>query len=604
LGISALLIAISALPLAALSAAQAGDNDTAAPAKTALWPGGIWSPPAATYGSKLDRQVSVTMSDGVVLKADISYPTDLTTGERATGKFPVLLTQTPYVFAKPTEGDYFVQRGYIYVTAYVRGTTTSDGSFLFFSDRDAKDGAELVAWAASKVPNSNGVVGLHGNSYMALTQFWTIAATGPNSPVKALEANCMGAEFYPETYFSGGIPSQTLNFQRVTGKFMGDKAAAPGAANVVDISAGGAKAYFRDFWKTRTVGAIAPQVADTNIPILLWSSSGDIYAESSMDLYAYLQNAHAKQPAYGMMRTNLPASGRYQIIMGHGGHCENEDPAIQLEWFDTWLKGVDTNIEKTTMPMHVHELVSNKWFNTSHFPVVPEYTRYFLDASNALSSKQPASSGQETLPWTQPSAVGLIQYDSPVFAEGGTLAGPMSASLFASSTTPNLELIATIQEVDADGAVTTLSSGTVLGSLSENDPARSWVDKNEVPVRPYGKFDADTYTPAGSIKQYDFLIWERFASIKPGSKLRLVLTTQAPASVCSPVLGTDPCFPTGPQIATLNNSQVTVYHGPSYPSSLNLPLLKAGCWKYTDKATGPLWNTDPTVPDASSPCQS
>jgi hypothetical protein len=102
----------------------------------------------------------------------------------------------------------------------------------------------------------------------------------------------------------------------------------------------------------------------------------------------------------------------------------------------------------------------------------------------------------------------------------------MTASLFASSTTPNLALIATVQEVDADGTATTLSSGTVLGGLRENDPARSWVEKNRVPVRPYGRFDADTYVPAGMV---NFLIWERFASIKPGSKLRLVLTTQAPA---------------------------------------------------------------------------
>jgi X-Pro dipeptidyl-peptidase (S15 family) len=146
-----------------------------------MWPGGSWTPPAATYGTKQDLQVAVPMSDGVELKADISYPTDLATGNRAAGPFPVLLTQTPYVSKKPTDGDYFVQRGYIYVTAYVRGTLTSGGSYGFFSERDSKDGAELVAWAAAKVQNSNGVVGLHGNSYMAITQLFTVAAAGSGS---------------------------------------------------------------------------------------------------------------------------------------------------------------------------------------------------------------------------------------------------------------------------------------------------------------------------------------------------------------------------------------------------------------------------------------
>jgi hypothetical protein len=63
------------------------------------------------------------MSDGTILKVDVAYPTDLATGARAPGPFPILLNQTPYLSIKPTAGDYFVQRGYIFVTAYVGGTT-------------------------------------------------------------------------------------------------------------------------------------------------------------------------------------------------------------------------------------------------------------------------------------------------------------------------------------------------------------------------------------------------------------------------------------------------------------------------------------------------
>lgn len=596
----------SALAVSVLFAACGGHHDdSSAPPPTAAtaWPGGVWSPGPATYGTKQTLQVSVPMSDGVVLKADISYPTDAS-GNRASGTFPVLLTQTPYLGTKPTAGDFFVQRGYIYVTAYVRGTTTSGGSFSFFSDRDAKDGAELVAWAAKSIQGSNGVVGLHGGSYAGINQMYTVASLGPGSPVKAMAASCMGSEFYRETYFAGGIPTQTLNFQRVIGASMGGDSGPTGAAFVADVTSGGPRAYDGTFWKTHTVGNLVQSVVNTNIPTLLWSSSGDIYAQSSMELYAYMQNAYAKQPIYGPMQKGVPASGRYQIVMGQGGHCANEDPNIQLEWFDTWLKGAPTNMEKTSMPIHVNELVSNKWFNTSHYPMVPTYTKYYLDNGGALSANQPTSTGQETLPWAQPSASSTLQYDSPTFANGGTLAGPISASVFASSTTKNLELIGTLQEIAADGTVTTLTSGTVLGSLSQNDPDRSWVDKNGVPSRPYGKYDADVYVPAGTVQKYDFLISPRFANIAAGSKLRLVVTTQAPTGVCSPSLGTDPCFPTAPQTASLTGSQVTIYHGGSYPSSLNLPLLNATCWKPSEKTTGPFWKTDPNVPDSGSPCQS
>ena len=301
----------------------------------------------------------------------------------------MLLTQSPYKSTDPKAGDNFVQHGYIYVTAYVRGTTTSGGSFGFFSDRDAQDGAELVDWAAHRLPGSNGTVGLHGGSYAGINQMFTTVAAGPGSPIKAMLAACMGAEFYRETYFAGGIPTQTLNFQRVIGDAMGGDTAAAGAANVADIEAGGDKAYFRDFWKQRTVGELAQKVVDTGVPTMLWSSDGDIYAQSSLELYAYFQNAYAKAPVYGPMSAATPASGRYQIIMSQGGHCENEDPNIQLEWFDTWLKGVPTGMDKTSTPIHVDEMISNRWINTSHYPVTPTYTTYYLGASNELGTEAP-----------------------------------------------------------------------------------------------------------------------------------------------------------------------------------------------------------------------
>src|SRR4051794_19255458 len=74
------------------------------------FPGGVWSPGNPTYGTALDKSIPVTMSDGTVLMVDVSYPTDLHTGARAKGPFPVILTQTPYLGNPSTAGDYFVQR--------------------------------------------------------------------------------------------------------------------------------------------------------------------------------------------------------------------------------------------------------------------------------------------------------------------------------------------------------------------------------------------------------------------------------------------------------------------------------------------------------------
>jgi predicted acyl esterase len=560
------------------------------------------SPPKSSFVPKLDSQLAVTMSDGVELKADVSYPTDPATGERAPGPFPVLLTQSPYKSTDPKAGDYFVQHGYIYVTAYVRGTTTSGGSFGFFSDRDAQDGAELVDWAAHRLPGSNGTVGLHGGSYAGINQMFTTVAAGPGSPIKAMLAACMGAEFYRETYFAGGIPTQTLNFQRVIGDAMGGDTAAAGAANVADIEAGGDKAYFRDFWKQRTAGELAQKIVDTGVPTMLWSSDGDIYAQSSLDLYAYFQNAYAKAPVYGPMSAATPTTGRYQIIMSQGGHCQNEDPNIQLEWFDTWLKGAPTGMDKTSTPIHVHEMISNRWINTSHYPVTPTYTSYYLGASNELGTEAPLTEQQKTLAWAAPDGNSTATFDGPVLAEGATLAGPISATIYASSSAADLELLATVQSVASDGQVTTVSSGTVLGSMSELDPARSWSDTAGVPVRPYGKYDKSTPLTPGSVNRFDFAISPRFVTVPPGSTIRVVFSTQSSAD-CSPPLGTDPCFPTNPQRAELTGSTVTIHSGATTPSSIHLPLLEAGCWRPAGDSAVPSWGNEPAPPAQSAPCQ-
>jgi predicted acyl esterase len=192
------------------------------------------------------------------------------------------------------------------------------------------------------------------------------------------------------------------------------------------------------------------------------------------------------------MRPNQDVTGRYQVIISQGGHCQFEEQTtgqniannITLEWFDTWLKGQTTGMADTKQPVHVHELISNNWISTSAYPVAPVYKQYFLTPRGALSKKPSSQSAEVNLLWAQPGAGSTAQFDGRVLKKGATLAGPMSASFYASSTTPNLELVATVQLVGADGTVTPLSSGTVLGSLAKNDPNRSWLDKNGVPVKP------------------------------------------------------------------------------------------------------------------------
>ena len=136
----------------------------------------------------------VTMSDGVKLAVDVYRPIK-GGGQPASGRFPVILSQTPYGKRSATTtqsmgpgfgGDgfypYLVQRGYINVVADVRGTGSSDGDFQLFGPREMRDGVQLVRWAA-RLPGSSGPLGLAGSSYVGLNQIFTAALAGPRSPV-------------------------------------------------------------------------------------------------------------------------------------------------------------------------------------------------------------------------------------------------------------------------------------------------------------------------------------------------------------------------------------------------------------------------------------
>src|SRR6201998_1561518 len=173
------------------------------------------TPAAARYGVGLRHNVGVPMSDGVVLRADIHYPTDPETGEPAAGPSPVLLSVTPYGKKAPPPAaqigggaaPYFIKRGYIEVMVDVRGTGAPGGSFERFGARQTRDGdgVELVRWA-SKLPNSTDRIGMVGISYLAINQLFTAAAVGSDSPLKAIFPVIAAHDFYRDASAMGGVP--------------------------------------------------------------------------------------------------------------------------------------------------------------------------------------------------------------------------------------------------------------------------------------------------------------------------------------------------------------------------------------------------------------
>ena len=575
---------------AAVDAQQPARPSFARPTgQVTAYPGGVWEPGPAAYGSTIVNEVSVAMDDGVVLRASVAFPTDLTTGKRAEGRFPVIIEHTPYVkLGGPVNPNtYLTEHGYIYAVVRARGTGTSTGEVQFFSEREGRDGKAIVDWAAHGLDGADGRVGIIGCSWPAGIALTDAASLGPNSPVKAIVAACQGLNQRNRyTWLVGGIPSTGFwNFTERGASLVGNS---PAAARffgkmTAEIAAGGDAAYDREFWRDRMPLSQAQKIVDNGIPVLLWAGWGDIVDPGAIRAYTAFQNAYRGRPIHAPMTPKQPATSRYQLIMGGWEHAAGLDAGIYLQWMETWLKGVGTGIEKTSTPMHLYEPGTDRWINVAQYPLVSNYTRWHLNPGGTLKSAATGNSGSDKLMWGDPAQVGYkLNFTTSPFAEGATLAGPISATIYASSTNTNLELIVRLYDVAPDGKATLISKGAVLGSQRMLDKAWSWTDQSGTITWPWPTQQADSYLNPGQVYRFDIGFRPRQWGINPNHQMRLELTTQSPTDVCPasglpPQNGTDPCRMTAPQRATLPGGTYTILYGTKTPSTLNLPQLP---WKF------------------------
>ncbi|WP_406700448.1 CocE/NonD family hydrolase [Singulisphaera sp. Ch08] len=138
----------------------------------------------------VETDVKIATRDGTKLAADLYRPAR--DGQALAGRFPALLTRTPYnKTGTATDGQYYAKRGYVVVANDVRGRYASEGNWRMMAD-DPDDGYDVVEWIAAQ-PWSDGKIGTFGVSYGGGTQH-ALAETNPPHlttmiPIDAL-SNC------------------------------------------------------------------------------------------------------------------------------------------------------------------------------------------------------------------------------------------------------------------------------------------------------------------------------------------------------------------------------------------------------------------------------
>lgn len=348
----------------------------------------------------VSETVEVEMSDGVVIRGDIFYPSD-GDGNKADGTFPVVGTFDPYNTGSQSNPALLdiVEDGYIRAQFDVRGTGRSDGRFRQGDDREELDFGELVYWLADH-EQSTGKIGLYGTSYLGLTQL--LAARGvervreqrnrDDQPLKALFPNLTGVSGYRDILFNGGMYGagfatfwlgynmglqnsspllsadsrsfeETIEMQRarVAGTYESS------LSTIVGSHLGTEEAY-QDEENARWHAH--PSVVDLDIPVFTYQGWNDIFQPSAPLLYTQLQNLWAGRDQFAPMDPDQEVTGRYQCVIGPYLHTSDlgSEPWAR-RWFDRFLKGVDNGIDDTDTPLHLFQVYGDRWVDVRTWPL-------------------------------------------------------------------------------------------------------------------------------------------------------------------------------------------------------------------------------------------
>ena len=160
-----------------------------------------------------------------------------------------------------------------------------------------------------------------------------------------------------------------------------------------------------------------------------------------------------------------------------------------------------------------------------------------------------------------------LTYTTGAFGAPKVLAGPIDATLYATTTTKDAEWVATVEDVAPSGSSTPLTAGALLGSFRALDTGRSWFAPGGQPLLPYHPYTQASATPVptGKVTRFDVEVFPTVAVLAPGHRLRLTITTSD-----TPHLG-----PTPAQLANLVGGVYQVQRGAPSASYVELPLAPA-----------------------------
>lgn len=553
---------------------------------------------------RLESDVSVTMRDGCVLKADVYYPA---TDEPA----PALLMRLPYakelaetnVYAHPS---WFAARGYLVVVQDVRGRGASEGTFEPFL-HEADDGYDTVEWVAS-LPQCSGKVAMYGFSYVGATQLLAASQRPPH--LACIVPAHTGIDYFENwTYRSGALQWAFVSYWAYF--LSADTAIRDGDLETAERIFNGLTTVssffptlptskfpafphelapyfeawlthdtFDDFWKQRGSRPADVPWATPAMHIAGWY---DIFCDSAFDTYAAIEEKGVPQRLIVGPWWHMPWSPNLGI-RDFGEGAKSRANEWVLEWADTWCR--EDSPDGFSASVDYFVLGTNEWRKAHTWPP-SEAESFILHLDSAGSAN--SINGDGRLTSTVPDATDADRYIhdplDPVPSRGGrsccfsfvspmgpadqsdvesrndvlvfsteplseriVIAGPVELTLFASTSAVDTDFTAKLVDVDTSGATSNICDGIVRARYRSGG-------------------DEDFLEP-GVVYEFTIRLGNIAAAFEKGHRIRLEV-----ASSNFPAFDRNPGTRQKPHEAAwgdMHRATQTIFHGKEYSSRLTM----------------------------------
>lgn len=486
----------------------------------------------------LEKDVAVTMRDGVTIYVDVLRPT-------GTDKVPVVVAWSPYgksrghaqrylelfdVLGMDTsvlsglmkfEGPdpaFWCAHGYAVCNPDPRGSFNSEGDIRVWSREEGQDYRDLIEWLGVQ-DWCNGKVGLTGNSYLAISQ-WFAAAEQP--PHLAAIAPWEGmSDIYRDLVMRGGIPDFSFPHRfasAFTGKGLREDFVAEAQSHPL----------MDELWESKV-----PAFENVTVPAYIVASySNSIHTPGTFRGWREIASKHKWL--------------RIHNTMEWPDYYEEANHDDLLRFFDHFLKGVDNGWQETPRVRYsVLDLEGGDRINRPAKEFPPEDVRdvkLYLDAgSDSLTSDAPVVGA--TASYDAESEDGRASFTMVVDSPTDFVGYPKVRLWVEADGSDDMDVFVFLQKLDVDGRqleqFNVPNHGPVMQQLTRNGAAilkykgsngrlrvsmRHLDEARSTEAIPVHTFDRVEKLAHGEIACVDIDLFPVGLALYPGEQLRLVVS--------------------------------------------------------------------------------